>query len=275
MLENSDGEMLSPNKTGNINAVDGYDQSPMCQWRVSDDEEDSVPISQLLGANKEKVRGHRKDNSAWGKRMEKELGQIERRQQAKDGGSNPTVIPYIRGIKVMSAREADECAEFGEVLRWSEDEEGIPNLFQKGHSNLGKECAKYFEAVLHYGTVTEVIPRRKGYYYKITYEDGDQEDMDEGELIFAIELKQNKKGWEEVQNEAEVLSGLSEEGSAYDSEEDNKALKEAKKKRKAGVATARKVSKRKRSKAPKWTVCPESVANVGGPDSMLGKSMSR
>ena len=150
MLENSDGEMISPNKIGNNNAVDGYDQSPICEWRVSDDEEDSVPISQLLGANKEKVRGHRKDNSEWGKRMEKELGQIERRQQAKEGGSNPTVIPYIRGIKVMSAREADEC----------EDEEGIPNLFQKGHSNLGKDCAKFFEAVLHYGTVTEVIPRR-------------------------------------------------------------------------------------------------------------------
>ena len=30
--------------------------------------------------------------------------------------------------------------------------------------------------------MTEVIPRRKGFYYKVTYGDGDQEDMDEGEL---------------------------------------------------------------------------------------------
>ena len=169
MLENSDGEMLSPNKTGNINAVDGYDQSPMCQWRVSDDEEDSVPISQLLGANKEKVRGHRKDNSEWGKRMEKELGRIEKRQQNTAETSSPNVIN-------------------GEVMTRS-DEERIPTLFEKGHSNLGRACAKFFEAVLHYGNVTEVIPRRKGYYYKITYEDGDQEDMDEDELIFAIQLR--------------------------------------------------------------------------------------
>ena len=42
---------------------------------------------------------------------------------------------------------------------------------------------------------------------------------------------------EDISNEAEVLSGLSEEGSVYDSEEDRKALKEAKKKRKAVVTT--------------------------------------
>ncbi len=71
------------------------------------------------------------------------------------------------------------------------------------------------------------------------------------------------------------MSGLSEEGSVYDSEEDIKALKEARKKRKAVVASAKNGSNKKRSNAKKWTVCPESVANVGGPDSMLGKSMAR
>ncbi len=78
-----------------------------------------------------------------------------------------------------------------------------------------------------------------------------------------------------MHNEAEVLSGLSEEGSVYDSEEDRKALKEAKKKRKSVVASTKSGLKKKRSNAKKWTVCPESVANVSGPDSMLGKSMSR
>jgi hypothetical protein len=85
-----DKSEISPLTTGKGNEEEGYDQTPMSEWRVSDDEEDSVPISQLLGANKEKVRGHRKDNSEWGKRMEKELGQIERRQQAKEVGKNPT-----------------------------------------------------------------------------------------------------------------------------------------------------------------------------------------
>jgi hypothetical protein len=140
--------------------------------RSDSEEEDSVPISQLLGADKEKVRGHRKDNSEWGKRMEKELGRVEKRQQNTAETSSPNVIN-------------------GKVMTRS-DEERIPILFEKGHSNLGRDCAKFFEAVLHYGNVTEVIPRRKGYYYKITYEDGDQEDMDDAELIFAIQLKHKK-----------------------------------------------------------------------------------
>jgi hypothetical protein len=164
----------------------------MSQWEVSDDEQDNVPITQLLRADKPEGRGYRKDNSEWGKRMERQLGQIEWRQQANEGANEPHVIPFIPGIKMMSDREATECARFGEVLRWSEDEEKIPEMFVKGHGNLGKMVAKFFETVLHIGVVTEVIPRRKGFYYKVTYGDGDQEDMDEGELIYSIELKQKK-----------------------------------------------------------------------------------
>ena len=213
MLQDSDGEMVSPKKIGNSNAVEGYDQTPISEWRVSDDEEDSVPISQLLVADKEKVRGHRKDNSEWGKRMEKELGRIEKRQQAP-----------AKTIGTGIDEEAIENKVNEDILTGS-DEESIPILFQKGHSNLGRACAKFFEAVLHHSKVTEVIPRRKGYFYKITYEDGDQEDMDEDELIFAIQLRAKKDiggdVQEDVQDEAEVLS---EEGSVYDSEEDRKAL---------------------------------------------------
>ncbi len=178
----------------------------------------------------------------------------------------------------MSDREATECAQFGEVLRWSEDEEKSPELFVKGHGNLGKIVAKFFETVLHIGIVTEVIPRRKGFYYKVTYGDGDQEDMDEGELIYAIALKEKKDSGEELLDEAvveEELSGLSEEGSVYDGEEDKKALKEAQKKRKAVAQMESSSSKKKRTSKKKWAVCPESVANIGGPDSMLGMSMSR
>ena len=45
--------------------------------------------------------------------------QIEGRQDEE-----PHVIPFIKGIKLMSEREATECAEHGEVLRWSPDSEG-------------------------------------------------------------------------------------------------------------------------------------------------------
>ncbi len=37
--------------------------------------------------------------------------------------------------------------------------------------------------------MTEVIPRRKGYHYAITYLDGDKEEMDDEELQYALELK--------------------------------------------------------------------------------------
>jgi hypothetical protein len=121
-----DEDVSSPINTGIANQGEGYDQTPISEWRVSDDEEDLVPITKLLVADKQPVRGHRKDNSEWGKRMEKQIGQIERRQQAKEGASNPTVIPFIPCIKLMSEREATEVAQHGEVLRWSEDEEKMP-----------------------------------------------------------------------------------------------------------------------------------------------------
>jgi hypothetical protein len=159
-----DVDVSSPMKTGVANEDVGYDQTPISQWTVSDDEEDNVPISKLLVADKPQARGHRKDNSEWGKRMERQLGQIERRQQAKEGAITPHVIPFIPCTKLMSEKEATETAQFGEVLRWSEDEEKIPELFVKGHGNLGKIVAKCFETVLHVGVVTEVIPRRKGFY---------------------------------------------------------------------------------------------------------------
>ncbi len=122
---------------------------------MSDDEEDLVSISQLLVTEKEKVRGHRKDNSEWGKRMEKELGRIEKRQQTTAETSSPHKIPYIDGIPILSYREAIEVGVNGEVMTWS-DEERIPILFEKGHGNLGRDMAKFFEAVLHFGNVTDV-----------------------------------------------------------------------------------------------------------------------
>ncbi len=34
------------------------------------------------------------------------------------------VVPYLKGIKMMSYRESQETAQYGEVLRWSSDSEG-------------------------------------------------------------------------------------------------------------------------------------------------------
>jgi hypothetical protein len=72
----------SPRNIGFANLGEGYDQTSISEWRVSDDEEDLVPITKLIATDKQQVRGHRKDNSEWGKRMEKQLGQIERAKTA-------------------------------------------------------------------------------------------------------------------------------------------------------------------------------------------------
>ncbi len=84
---------------------------------VSEDEDDSVPISQLLGKDKAKE---------------------------------------VRALGDVTELYVDTDVE-------------LPPLFRKGHSNLDKTVAKFFDKVLHFGTVTEVIPKRRGYYYGITY----------------------------------------------------------------------------------------------------------
>jgi hypothetical protein len=238
-----DKSEMSPLTTGKGNKEVGYNQTPISEWTVSDDEEDLIPLSQLLV--KDKV----------------------------------IVLPFPKGIKLMSEREADECARHGEVLRWSTDDEDDrePELFLKGHVNLGKLVAKFFETVLFIGTVTEVIPRRRDFFYKVTYEDGDQEDMDEAELLYALELKHRKDKGDDLSREARCvheLSGLSEEGSEYDSEEDKREARQHKK-RKAAEDKATKASKIKKKQKTKWTVRPEDVTHIGGVNSMLGKSMAR
>jgi hypothetical protein len=104
MLEDNNGEMTSPKNVGIANTIGGYDQTPIEDWRVSDDEEDSVPISQLIVAQKEKVRGHRKTP-----RQNDSERKVESKTTADK--SRPHVIPFNKGIKVLSYREALEVTE--------------------------------------------------------------------------------------------------------------------------------------------------------------------
>ena len=86
-------------------------------------------------ASKPVVKGHRKDNAEWGKRMERQLGQIEKMQKSVETNHNTSdeedlpIASFLgtvrngKGIKLMNEREADEMAKFGEVLRYSSDSE--------------------------------------------------------------------------------------------------------------------------------------------------------
>ncbi len=106
----------SPTTTGIDNQEEGYARHQLItERRVGDDEEDLLPISQVIAADK--IRGHRKYDSESGMQMWRKLGQIEKRQNTEAEAVMGNVIPFIPGIKLMSAREADEESKYGEVLR--------------------------------------------------------------------------------------------------------------------------------------------------------------
>ncbi len=73
---------------------------------------------------------HRKDNAEWGKRMERQLAQIEKIQkrvetkQDSDNDDVPIVHQISTYLKMLSERDADETPKFGEVQRCSTDSEG-------------------------------------------------------------------------------------------------------------------------------------------------------
>ncbi len=73
--------------------------------------------------------GHRKDNAEWGKRMEKELGQIEKRQGSEPKKVTPLKVPLH--LRMMSEREADEMSRHGEVQRWSSDSDSDETLINR------------------------------------------------------------------------------------------------------------------------------------------------
>ena len=59
------------------------------------------------------------------------LVNIEGRQDEE-----PQVIPFEKGLKMLSEREADECAEHGEVLRWSPNSEAEEQTQEKTSENI-------------------------------------------------------------------------------------------------------------------------------------------
>jgi hypothetical protein len=163
--------------------------------------------------------GHRKDNAEWGKRMERELGQIEKRKnsvetkQDSDDDDEPIVHQIPSYLKTLSEKEADEMAKFGEVQRYSSDSEGdevpisetlaeaskesavdIAETNNKHAEMIGKRVGKDFGSLgVFLGTVMNVEydsddATHKVPYYVVEYTDGDREDLNESEMEYAMEL---------------------------------------------------------------------------------------
>jgi hypothetical protein len=116
---------------------------------------------------------HRKDNSAWGKRMEKELTAIEKRAADK------TKLGNSEGSKqTESGQDSDDERPIVQTL-----DKGLPKF---GLLSIGTEIMKQFESGLFVDTVKAYD--RKEDLYKIEYSDGDREEFDKEEFIYAYQL---------------------------------------------------------------------------------------
>ena len=179
--------------------------------------------------------GHRKDNAEWGKRMERELGQIEKRQELEQ--NNVTTQKGPRHVTTKIHKQADELARQGEVEKGGSDSEGdelpISKTLQTEADSLnstnnsvqhveavGIKVAKDFGSLgVYFGTVLSVeydsddedraIP-----FYCVKYTDGDREDLNESEFGFARELciQMELDAEDAVEDEA-VSSGTDEDES--------------------------------------------------------------
>jgi hypothetical protein len=144
--------------------------------------------------------GHRK-------RMERQLGLIEKRQNSSSEDDVPIVNQIQletarkgKGIKMMSEREADETAKFGEVLRWSTDSDS--GAVRSNNTILSKTNKE--ESVKHKDVGMKIARDfgKKGVVLgQVVAVEYDSEDVDENEDIFVVEYTDgdredmNKKSW--------------------------------------------------------------------------------
>ena len=61
---------------------------------------------------------------------------------------------------------------------------------EKGESYVGQRIAKDFDGDIYYGTVSKYFPKDR--LWKIDYDDGDKEELDHEELLFALDLHMEK-----------------------------------------------------------------------------------
>jgi hypothetical protein len=69
------------------------------------------------------------------------------------------MAPISQLIVKDKGKNTEEVMAMADVSEFYVDLD-TPPLFVKGHVNLGKNVAKYFERVKHVGKITEVIPNR-------------------------------------------------------------------------------------------------------------------
>jgi hypothetical protein len=84
--------------------------------------------------------------------------QNKRDMEGKEEAEPIRINPYPNGIRLMSDREATECARYGEVLRWSSDEEDKTKEKTKDTSVASDTTASTPECLKSPETIMTRIP---------------------------------------------------------------------------------------------------------------------
>jgi len=132
-------------------------------------------------ASKPVQTGHRKDNAEWGKRMERQLAQIEKKQARVETTSDEDDVP----IASIIAKTSETTAQTSKTTTHNEDKH-LEAVGQRIAKDFGKQGV-FFGSVIGVEYDSDDNAKEKPFYV-VQYTDGDKEDLNEEEYGFAHEL---------------------------------------------------------------------------------------
>ena len=134
---------------------------------------------------------HRKDNSEWGKTMEKKLEDMEKRKAFGSHGNVPLCQspPSLKSVSDSSDSEGDDVP-ISATIRAVKDK--VETVMPEGEGAVGAGIARDFgkDLGVFKGQVAHVEAGRRRHVYHVKYDDGDSEDFDAEEYRYAYELRQ-------------------------------------------------------------------------------------
>jgi hypothetical protein len=132
-------------------------------------------------ASKPVETGHRKDNAEWGKRMERQLAQIEKKQASVETNNDEDDVPIASTL----AHTSETITQTSKTTRPNEDKH-VEAVGQKIAKDFGKQGV-FFGSVIGVEYDSDDNGKEKPFYV-VQYTDGDKEDLNEEEYGFAHEL---------------------------------------------------------------------------------------
>ncbi len=138
---------------------------------TKDSDEDGRRIAQTLETTKQS-HVHRKDNSEWGKRMEKQLGEMDKRREEAD--KSKTTADIVTQIEKGQTPLLNKRKSVFRRLNTALDNTVVSEDRSKHSSEIGKTVARDFgDAGVFTGEIVQV--------------DYDSEDVDKVEPIYAVQ----------------------------------------------------------------------------------------